>query len=69
MFTRQELNILRSSLRSWDGPYGSEQKLNSIEFDRDQVEKVIANELALRFEAILQDYFEMETKTPTKYCY
>ena len=62
MFTATELNILRSALRSWEGPFGPNPcKLNEFELKKVDREFHIAEQLADRFEEILQHYYEMET--------
>jgi hypothetical protein len=60
MFTRQELNILQAALHGWDGPYGEGATLNKDERDRVENELKVAQSLALRFQGILYDYYEME---------
>ena len=61
MFTVTELNILRSALRNWKGPFGSNQsKLNEFELRRVDYELQVANQLADRSEEILNHYYQME---------
>jgi hypothetical protein len=64
MFTKLELNVLHSALRSWIGPYGVDASmLENFELEQHGRCIEIAENLAERFEEILQHYFEMENKS------
>lgn len=62
MFTKSELNVLSSALRNWEGPYTKDDlnKLSRSEKDYYQKSLNIADNLATRFEEILEDYYQME---------
>jgi hypothetical protein len=62
MYSRTELNVLQSALRSWRGPYKKGVELTIGEYDAQQKQLEIADYLARRFEEILYFYFELENK-------
>ena len=60
MFTKTELNVLQSALRTWRGPFQKDAELTDSEEGYKKTMLGIADDLAFRFEEILQHYFEME---------
>lgn len=59
MFTKQELNVLRWALRMWKGPFHKATTTSQGGLaQKDALE--CADNLATRFEDILEHYHEME---------
>ena len=64
MFTKTELNVLQQALQQYRGPYGHDnyESLVTEEIKHHQNYIKIAEQLRLRFEEILNHYWEMEVR-------
>jgi hypothetical protein len=62
MFTKIELNVLQLALQQYQGPYGYNNHksltIEEIKYNENHIK--IAEQLRLRFEEILQYYWEMK---------
>lgn len=69
MFTRAELNVLLQAVSQYRGPWASDTELTLTKAEIAHKKKCldIADNLRLRFEGILTDYYEIENSYLMKY--